>query len=213
MNRLKKEEEYLLIAKAKDGDSEALEILFKSQENWITKKMSEFRKKYPFLKLSFSDLMRAGQIAVWEAIKGFDFSKDCRLVTYLDFKILRQIEEILRFELEPKSQKLVFENDDSYFSFFSDLVSNIPSPRDSLSSREMRKKKSVFLKKALSLLTERQKEVIRLRFLEIDRKPRTLKEVARLLKITPEAVRQSFKRAVRTIQKSFLLRGDEFDFF
>jgi RNA polymerase sporulation-specific sigma factor len=213
MNRLEKEEEYLLIVKAKTGDSESLKILFKSQKRWITKRMSEFKKRYFYLNLSLSDLMSAGQIAVWEAVRDFDFSKDCRLVTFLDFKILRQIEEILRFELESKSQKLAFEDDGSYFSFFSRLVSDISSPRDFLFSSEIRKKKSVFLEKALSLLTKRQRDVIRLRFLETDKKPRTLKEVARLLKITPEAVRQSFKRAVRTIQKSYLLRGDEFNFF
>jgi RNA polymerase primary sigma factor len=71
-----------------------------------------------------------------------------------------------------------------------------PSPLDA-ASREMLREQ---VRNALSSLTEREREVIELRFGLVDGKDQTLEEVSRYFDVTRERIRQIEAKALRKLR-------------
>ena len=107
-----------------------------------------------------------------------------------------RVNELLRFSQEPVSLETpVGEEDDSHLGdFIQDSVA--PVPADAV-DYEMLKQQ---LGEVLGTLTEREEQVLRMRFGIGDGQPKTLEEVGRAFHVTRERIRQIEAKALRKLK-------------
>ena len=118
----------------------------------------------------------------------------------------KRVHEIMCMTTEPRSiDAPVGEEEDSHFGDF--IPDNMtPSPEEAAASTMMREQ----LKEALSGLSEREQEVLVLRFGLDDGRQRTLEEVGEYFHVTRERVRQIEAKAIRKLthpSRSKMLQG------
>lgn len=109
----------------------------------------------------------------------------------------RRVEEVMRVALEPVSLETpVGEKDNSTIGDFIE-AENSPSPSDVTSAMIRREQ----IEAILSKLTEREAEVVRMRYGLVDGYARTLEEVGQELGVTRERVRQIELRAIKKLRQ------------
>ncbi|HOP52702.1 MAG TPA: sigma-70 family RNA polymerase sigma factor, partial [Synergistales bacterium] len=107
-----------------------------------------------------------------------------------------RVEEIQRIAQEPVSLETpIGEEEDSQLSDFLE-DKNLPSPEDAAAVQLLREQ----LEGMLEELTEREKEVLRLRFGLEDGHPYTLEEVGKRFGVTRERIRQIEAKALRKLR-------------
>ena len=107
-----------------------------------------------------------------------------------------RVEEIQRIAQEPVSLETpIGEEEDSQLSDFIE-DKNLPSPEDAAAVQLLREQ----LEGMLEELTEREKEVLRLRFGLEDGHPYTLEEVGKRFGVTRERIRQIEAKALRKLR-------------
>lgn len=109
---------------------------------------------------------------------------------------VERVREIQKIAQEPVSLETpIGEEEDSHLGdFIPD--EDIPSPQESATNTMLREE----LFSTLSLLTEREQKVIRLRFGLDDGKVRTLEEVGKVFDVTRERIRQIEAKALRKLR-------------
>ena len=117
------------------------------------------------------------------------------IAQYLDLP-LSKVEEIMKLSQEPISLETpVGEEDDSHLGDF--IQDNeVSEPMEAAAANSLREQ----LEKALSMLTEREAKVLRLRFGFEDGKTHTLEEVGKVFNVTRERVRQIESKALRRLR-------------
>ena len=117
------------------------------------------------------------------------------IAEYLDLP-LSKVEEIMKLSQEPISLETpVGEEDDSHLGDF--IQDNeVSEPMEAAAANSLREQ----LEKALSMLTEREAKVLRLRFGFEDGKTHTLEEVGKEFNVTRERVRQIESKALRRLR-------------
>ena len=117
------------------------------------------------------------------------------IADFLDLP-LSKVEEIMKLSQEPISLETpVGEEDDSHLGdFIQD--SEVSEPMEAATANSLREQ----LEKALSMLTEREAKVLRLRFGFEDGKTHTLEEVGKEFNVTRERVRQIESKALRRLR-------------
>lgn len=109
----------------------------------------------------------------------------------------RRVEEVMRVALEPVSLETpVGEKDNSTIGDFVE-AENAPSPTDVTDAMIRREQ----IEAILSKLTDREAEVVRMRYGLIDGYARTLEEVGQELGVTRERVRQIELRAIKKLRQ------------
>ena len=117
------------------------------------------------------------------------------IADFLDLP-LSKVEEIMKLSQEPISLETpVGEEDDSHLGDF--IQDNeVSEPMGAAAANSLREQ----LEKALSMLTEREAKVLRLRFGFEDGKTHTLEEVGKEFNVTRERVRQIESKALRRLR-------------
>ena len=117
------------------------------------------------------------------------------IADFLDLP-LSKVEEIMKLSQEPISLETpVGEEDDSHLGDF--IQDNeVSEPMEAAAANSLREQ----LEKALSMLTEREAKVLRLRFGFEDGKTHTLEEVGKEFNVTRERVRQIESKALRRLR-------------
>ena len=109
----------------------------------------------------------------------------------------RRVEEVMRVALEPVSLETpIGEKDNSTIGDFVE-AENTPHPTDVTDAMIRREQ----IEAILSKLTEREAEVVRMRYGLIDGYARTLEEVGQELNVTRERVRQIELRAIKKLRQ------------
>ena len=108
----------------------------------------------------------------------------------------RKVDTALRSSEEPVSLEGPVGDEES--SSLADFIpdEDTPSPMDS-AARDMLREQ---VQRALSVLTERERQVLELRFGLVDGKDHTLEEVSRYFKVTRERIRQIEAKALRKLR-------------
>lgn len=198
---LSEEEEIKAIQLTKAGDKDARNKLIEHNLRLV----AHIVKKYENYKMDTDDLISIGTIGLIKGIDSFSLEKGVKLNTYA----ARCAEnEILMFIRSNKkninnislNDSLGFDKDGNEITFGEVLKDDI----EDFSENIFRKDNIVLLKKYISVLTEREKDIIIMRYGLMNTDELTQKEIAKKLKISRSYVSRIEKRALIKILREFI---------
>jgi len=199
-------EELNLIEKAKRGDNSAFNFLYNKYYDYINKIAIYYKFRYSSIfKIEFSEkeLFHVLMLALWDAVRKFDFSKRIKFNTFLIWKIKGKITELLRFEINRGNFLLSLENF-NLETIFSNLITQSSSPRDIAFQREVES----ILRKTTKLISPNQRRAINLIF--FSESSYTPKEAANVMEIKCSAFRVLLDRAYKSMKKILEENNPEF---
>ena len=196
---LSQEEEYVYICRLKEGDDNAKKILIERNLRLV----AHVCKKYVWSGIDQDDLISIGTIGLIKGIKSFNPEKNIKLATYT----ARCIEnEILMFIRASKKQ-----NSEVYLNepIGKDKDDNVVTLQEVLENNERNIEETVDLKlkinklyeKMKNVLQEREKEVLKMRFGLNGEKPKTQKEIAKILHISRSYVSRIETKAIMKLSR------------
>lgn len=194
----KEEEEYLL--RCKQGDIEARNKLVEHNLRLV----AHIIKKYYALQSDHDDLVSIGTIGLIKAINTFDMNKNIRLSSYASRCIENEI--LMHFRGTKKSSQDISLNE----TIDTDKDGNPLTLMDVLSVEEnyaeeldIKVKSSKLYDYINSELSDREKEIIILRYGLNGKEPLTQKEVAKLMGISRSYISRIEKKALQLLRKKY----------
>ena len=204
---LTNEEEQELAVLVEQGDLEAKQRLAEANLRLVV----SIAKRYVGRGMQFLDLIQEGNMGLMKAVDKFDYTKGFKFSTYATWWIRQaitraiaermdmtpdKVREILKIAQEPVSLETpIGEEDDSHLGdFIEDEV--IENPVDYTTRIVLREQ----LDEVLDTLTDREENVLRLRFGLDDGKMRTLEDVGKVFNVTRERIRQIEAKALRKLR-------------
>lgn len=193
-----KEEEYYL-KKFKEGDILAKSILIERNLRLV----AHIVKKYSYPGKDVDDLISIGTVGLIKAIDSFDCTKGTRLATYAAKCIENEILMLIRNNKKTKGEVYLqdpigIDKEGNEISLMDVLSSDEDSIIEIVESKIQVKK--LYAKINTSLLS-REKTVIEMRYGLLDGKPKTQREIAKILGISRSYVSRIEKRALKKLYK------------
>jgi RNA polymerase sporulation-specific sigma factor len=193
----KEEEAYL--EKLKQGDLLAKSILVERNLRLV----AHIVKKYSYPGKEVDDLISIGTVGLIKAIDSFDISKGTRLATYAARCIENEILMLIRNNKKTKGEVYLQEpigidKEGNEISLMDVLSSDDDSIIEVVENKIQVKK---LYSKIDSCLASREKLVIEMRYGLLDGKPKTQREIAKLLNISRSYVSRIEKRALKKLFK------------
>lgn len=196
---LTEEEEREYLQKFKDGDIEAKNILVERNLRLV----AHIVKKYSFPGKEVDDLISIGTVGLIKAIDSFDSSKGTRLATYAARCIENEILMLIRNNKKIKGEVYLqdpigIDKEGNEISLMDILSSDKDSIVDIVENKIQVKK---LYSKINTVLQEREKLIIEMRYGLIDGKSKTQREIAKILGISRSYVSRIEKRALKKLCK------------
>ncbi|MBM7868838.1 RNA polymerase sporulation-specific sigma factor [Clostridium pascui] len=193
-----KEEEYYL-NKLKDGDVLAKGVLVERNLRLV----AHIVKKYAYPGKDMDDLISIGTVGLIKAIDSFDTRKGTRLATYAAKCIENEILMLIRNNKKSKGEVYLqdpigVDKEGNEISLMDVLSSEEDSIIEIVENKIQVKK---LYGKISSVLQERERAVIEMRYGLIDGKPKTQREIAVILEISRSYVSRIEKRALKKLYK------------
>jgi RNA polymerase primary sigma factor len=194
---LSSEQERVLSERIKAGDSRAIGKLVEANLRFVVKVATEYRGKG----MALEDLVSEGNIGLLKAAAKFDASHGVRFVSYAAPQVRQQIERALGQPGSSSVQPSVDAplNGRSNMSLLSVLV-NSDSPMDDRRVHSEAIENAIEF--ALLTLSPRERQVVDA-FFGIECEHSTLAEIASMMGLKRERVRQIRDRALRRIRKNY----------
>ena len=193
------EEEYIYIQKLKEGDEDAKRVLIERNLRLV----AHVCKKYAWSNVDQDDLISIGTIGLIKGINSFNPDKNIKLATYTA-KCIEN--EILMFMRSSKKQ-----NQEVYLNepIGKDKDDNVVTLQEVLENDEKNIEEAVDLKfkvkelyeKMKDVLQNREKQILEMRFGLDGEKPKTQKEIAKLLNISRSYVSRIETKAINKLSK------------
>ena len=193
------EEEYIYIQKLKEGDEDAKRVLIERNLRLV----AHVCKKYAWSNVDQDDLISIGTIGLIKGINSFNPDKNIKLATYTA-KCIEN--EILMFMRSSKKQ-----NQEVYLNepIGKDKDDNVVTLQEVLENDERNIEDAVDLKfkvkelydKMKDVLQNREKQILEMRFGLDGEKPKTQKEIAKLLNISRSYVSRIETKAISKLSK------------
>ena len=178
----KEEAKYLELLKA--GDKNAKGVLIERNLRLV----AHIVKKYQIPNKDIDELISIGTVGLIKAIDSFDASKGTRLATYASRCIENEILMLFRSNKKQKGE-----------TFLHDVLS---SDKDSVVEKvESNIQIRALYAKINTALSEREGEIIRMRYGLVDGKCKTQREIASLLGISRSYVSRIEKKALKKLKK------------
>ncbi|MBB6449379.1 RNA polymerase sporulation-specific sigma factor [Geomicrobium halophilum] len=197
---LSKEEEAELLAKLSDGDPKVREVLIERNLRLVV----YIARKFENTGINIEDLISIGTIGLIKAVNTFNPEKKIKLATYASRCIENEILMYLR-----RNNKTRFEiSFDEPLNVDWDgnelLLSDVMGTDEDIITRGIEDKvdKSL-LRRALTTLNPREKQIMELRFGLAGNKEKTQKDVADMLGISQSYISRLEKRIIRRLKKEF----------
>lgn len=193
-----KEEEYYL-NKLKDGDVLAKGVLVERNLRLV----AHIVKKYAYPGKDMDDLISIGTVGLIKAIDSFDTRKGTRLATYAAKCIENEILMLIRNNKKSKGEVYLqdpigVDKEGNEISLMDVLSSEEDSIIEIVENKIQVKK---LYGKISSVLQERERAVIEMRYGLIDGRPKTQREIAAILEISRSYVSRIEKRALKKLYK------------
>lgn len=192
----KEEDHYLSLLK--EGDQEAKSVLIERNLRLV----AHIVKKYSFPNKDTDELISIGTVGLIKAIDSFDKSKGTRLATYASRCIENEILMLFRNSKKQKSE--VYLQDPIGVDKEGNeicLIDVLSSEKDSVLEKVEKnfQIKSLYNKICLSL-SDREGEILKMRYGLIDGRCRTQREIAALLGISRSYVSRIEKKALKKLK-------------
>jgi RNA polymerase sporulation-specific sigma factor len=196
---LNEKEEELYLQKFKDGDLHAKSVLVERNLRLV----AHIVKKYSYPGKEVDDLISIGTVGLIKAIDSFDTSKGIRLATYAARCIENEILMLIRNNKKTKGEVYLQEpigvdKEGNEISLMDVLSSDDDSIIEIVETKIQVKK---LYSKIESSLAKRERLVIEMRYGLTDGKPKTQREIAKLLGISRSYVSRIEKRALKKLFK------------
>lgn len=193
-----KEEEYYL-KKFKENDPIAKNILIERNLRLV----AHIVKKYSYPGRDVDDLISIGTVGLIKAIDSFDSSKGTRLATYAAKCIENEILMLIRNNKKTKGEVYLqdpigIDKEGNEISLL-DVLSTDEDSIIEIVENKMQIKK--LYSKINTSLQEREKNVVEMRYGLRDGKPKTQREVAKILGISRSYVSRIEKRTLKKLYK------------
>lgn len=193
-----KEEEYYL-KKLKEGDLLAKNILVERNLRLV----AHIVKKYSYPGKEVDDLISIGTVGLIKAIDSFDVAKGTRLATYASKCIENEILMLIRNNKKTKGEiylqdPIGIDKEGNEISLLDVLSSDEDSIIEIVESKIQVKK---LYTKMNTCLSQREKSVVEMRYGLLEGKPKTQREIAKILGISRSYVSRIEKRALKKLYK------------
>ena len=193
------EEEKVYLEKMRNGDEEARNILIERNLRLV----AHIAKKYASTNLEQDDLISIGSIGLIKGINSFDMEKNFKLATYVAKCIENEILMYLR-----SNKKRVYDvylnepigkdKDDNEVTLQEVLENNERNVEDEV---DLKFKIKSLYEKMKQILKDREKMIIELRFGLNGKKPKTQKEIAKMMNISRSYVSRIESKAIGKLAK------------
>ena len=193
----KEEEKYLQLLKT--GDKKAKSVLIERNLRLV----AHIVKKYQIPNKDIYELISIGTVGLIKAIDSFDVSKGTRLATYASRCIENEILMLFRNNKKQKSETFLqdpigVDKEGNEIS----LIDVLSSEKDSVIDKvEMKLQIKALYNKMNSALTEREEEILKMRYGLKDGKCKTQREIAGMLGISRSYVSRIEKKALKKLKK------------
>lgn len=192
------DEKYYLL-KLKEGDIEAKSILVERNLRLV----AHIVKKYSYPGKDIDDLISIGTVGLIKAIDSFDGRKGTKLATYAAKCIENEILMLIRNNKKTKGDVYLqdpigIDKEGNEISLMDVLNSDDDSVIEIVENKIQVKK---LYGKINSCLTKREKAIIEMRYGLLDGKPKTQREIAKLLSISRSYVSRIEKKALKKLFK------------
>jgi len=194
---MKKKRKYLQLLKT--GDKKAKSILIERNLRLV----AHIVKKYQIPNKDIDELISIGTVGLIKAIDSFDVSKGTRLATYASRCIENEILMLFRNNKKQKSETFLqdpigVDKEGNEIS----LIDVLSSEKDSVIDKvEMKLQIKALYNKINSALTEREGEILKMRYGLKDGKCKTQREIAGMLGISRSYVSRIEKKALKKLKK------------
>ena len=193
----KEEEKYLQLLKT--GDKKAKSILIERNLRLV----AHIVKKYQIPNKDIDELISIGTVGLIKAIDSFDVTKGTRLATYASRCIENEILMLFRNNKKQKSETFLqdpigVDKEGNEIS----LIDVLSSEKDSVIDKvEMKLQIKALYNKMNSALTEREGEILKMRYGLKDGNCKTQREIAGMLGISRSYVSRIEKKALKKLKK------------
>ena len=183
----------------KAGDKKAKSILIERNLRLV----AHIVKKYQIPNKDIDELISIGTVGLIKAIDSFDVTKGTRLATYASRCIENEILMLFRNNKKQKSETFLqdpigVDKEGNEIS----LIDVLSSEKDSVIDKvEMKLQIKALYNKMNSALTEREGEILKMRYGLKDGKCKTQREIAGMLGISRSYVSRIEKKALKKLKK------------
>lgn len=221
---LTKEEFREYFARYKNGDQEALEILVKGNNNLVHLVINRYflpycsRSRINVLYVEREDLEAIGVSALYRALIDFDETKDFAFSTFAIKYIHRDIIKALTYQTREKNQSMlnqvslnaIFDGEDGsqmeWENNFPDESIDIMRDYEKKEEVVEFEKQKVSLYQAMSMLLDREQEIISRRYGLNGYKPHSVKETAEKMNLSRQMIYNIEAKVLRDL-KEYLSTG------
>lgn len=195
---LSKEDELKYLIEAKKGDNEARNILIEHNLRLVV----FLAKKYENTGYDIEDLVSIGSIGLIKGINTYKIDKNIKLATYASRCIANEILMFLRKNKKRKGE-ISFEDALNYDAEGNELhLEDILGTEDDIVPKEFEDKMDKEqLEKEISILDEREKNIMTLRYGLFNTKEYTQKEVANMLGISQSYISRIEKKVIKKLKQ------------
>lgn len=198
---LTKEEEQEALIRLANGDEEARNLLIEKNLRLVV----HVCKKYSNVKVDQDDLLSIGTIGLIKGINSFNLEKGSKLSTYvsrcIDNEVLMYLRSIKKLNAEVYlNEPIGKDKDDNVITLEEVLESDGKNVEDIVDTKMKIKK---MYNKIKSVLKNREKTIIELRFGLKGEKPKTQKEIAKMMGISRSYVSRIETKAIEKLAKEF----------
>lgn len=194
------EEKKALEALAK-GDEEARNLLIERNLRLVV----HVCKKYSTTNIDQDDLLSIGTIGLIKGIKSFNVEKGSKLSTYvsrcIDNEVLMYLRSIKKLNAEVYLNEPIGKDKDDNVITLEEVLENDSKSIEEEVDTKMKIKKMYY--KIKEVLKDREKMIIELRFGLNGEKPKTQKEIAKMMGISRSYVSRIETKAIEKLAQEF----------
>jgi len=197
---LDKEEEQVVLAQLADGDETARSTLIERNLRLVV----YIARKFENTGINIEDLISIGTIGLIKAVNTFKLDKKIKLATYASRCIENEILMYLRRNNKLRSEISFDEPLNVDWDGNELLLSDVLGTDSDIITKDLESNVDKdLLKDALSQLTDREKQIMELRFGLAGEEEKTQKDVADMLGISQSYISRLEKKIIKRLQKTF----------
>ncbi|WP_170006955.1 RNA polymerase sporulation sigma factor SigE [Bacillus fonticola] len=197
---LSKDEEALLLKKLPNGDKAARSVLIERNLRLVV----YIARKFENTGINIEDLISIGTIGLIKAVNTFNPEKKIKLATYASRCIENEILMYLRRNNKIRSEVSFDEPLNIDWDGNELLLSDVLGTEDNIITKDLEASvDKKLLLKALHELSDREKQIMQLRFGLLGEEEKTQKDVADMLGISQSYISRLEKRIIKRLRKEF----------